>query len=453
MNKLTIILSLCALLCPIFGVSQWPECADAEFTGNSVYDLEVIDENLFITGGFSEINGENLNGLAHWDGTSWGDVPSTSGGLTIVQYGDSLVVGGSFNDQGGVQGCNAIAAFHEEQWHTMGGGIQAPAGDIKGMAIDLNNCLIVVGAFSELGGIEPIQRVAKWDGTQWEDIGGFQGFVGEPETATVFNGDVFVGGAFAFADQDVPSPNLARWDGEQWIAVETGTNGTVKEIYPSEEHGFMYIGGLFSDAAGETAMGIAKFDGTNTSAIAEIGFNNAARSICVYRDQIYAAGAFTELSNGQPMNSIARFDGVSWQPVGGGIGGSVFDMEVYQDELYVAGGLQWAGNESNQVSGVVRWYLHPDSVTWGVPDLIPDFDQKIDQLLVYPNPAEKGQITLESEHSYDLLLIFDQRGTLVVREKRSPSDRYDIADLASGTYQLITVAQGTYVGQTQLVVR
>src|SRR5690606_12136446 len=86
------------------------------------------------------------------------------------------------------------------------------------------------GDITTAGG-EPVNNIARWDGSAWHDVGGGL-------TASVFvlvaamaifdeDGEgplppaLFVGGRFQFAG-GVPVTGIARWDGDQWSEVAGG---------------------------------------------------------------------------------------------------------------------------------------------------------------------------------------------------------------------------------------
>jgi len=66
---------------------------------------------------------------------------------------------------------------------------------------------------------------------------------------------------------------------------------------------------------------------------------------------------------GEPLNSIARFDGAAWLPLGSGVGPATFHpyvtcMAVFEDALVTGGQFLTAGGVS--VQGLARW----DGVAW-----------------------------------------------------------------------------------------
>lgn len=109
--------------------------------------------------------------------------------------------------------------------------------------------------------------------------------------------------------------------------------------------------------AGETAVdNIARWDGVTWSPLG-LGTNEEIHSLAVYEGDLIAAGYFTE-AGGTPAPGIARWDGASWYPLGAGINGYVGALEVCHDFLF-------AGGSFTDASGVpainiARW----DGASW-----------------------------------------------------------------------------------------
>lgn len=107
---------------------------------------------------------------------------------------------------------------------------------------------------------------------------------------------------------------------------------------------------------------------------------------------------------------LAYFDGYHWQevPGAGNIEGWVYELQVYKDELYIGGSFPDIAALGAQ--GVARYYLHPDSVTWGDPDPISIPEYQVKQLILSPNPTSTTftfQTNQPGPHTYS---IFDITG-------------------------------------------
>ena len=266
------------------------------------WDIGVHDGDLYAVGWFTQVGASNAAGVARWDGAAWQDIGAqltggyVTSGLSIGSYDGDLIIGGDFTQAGGVP-ANHIARYDGADWHAMGDGL----GDDYSFIWDLveyNGDLVAVGYFPEFN------HVARWDGTQWSALGtGLSGgTLPEALAATVFEGDLIVAGEFALAG-GAPAFNVARWDGSQWLAMDTGAPG----------HG--------------------------------------VASLAVYNGNLYAGANF--FFSDDPSLRLVMWNGSAWEPVGGGLDGSIGDFQVFKSELVLAGGFATAGGAA--APGLARW--------------------------------------------------------------------------------------------------
>src|SRR6185436_13831417 len=143
----------------------------------------------------------------------------------------------------------------------------------------------------------------------------------------------------------------------------------------------LYVGGLFSTVDGVAASRIAKWDGQNWSPLGSGlpgGYENAD-DLIVHDDglsggpALYMSGAFDSVG-GVPASRVARWDGSNWSALGSGVVADHLCLAVFDEgagigtSLFV-GGVQSAGG--NPVNGIARW----DGSRWsglddGVDDLV-----------------------------------------------------------------------------------
>ena len=71
-----------------------------------------------------------------------------------------------------------------------------------------------------------------------------------------------------------------------------------------------------------------------------------------FGNDIVVGGSFTRIS-GIPLNNIARWDGESWHPLGGGRDQEVTALAVYRGDLYAAGPSQYTG--SGYSPALAKW--------------------------------------------------------------------------------------------------
>jgi trimeric autotransporter adhesin len=181
---------------------------------------------------------------------------------------------------------------------------------------------------------------------------------GRPFAIVRYNGWIYVAGNFSCVSGVSNTKALARWNGTVWDSVGSGVNGTVYDlqVYNNE----LYACGVFDSAGGIAANRIAKWNGTSWSTVPNsyIFGNGWLTRMQFYHGKLYVAGNFSD-SNSFPC-SFACWDGNTWQisPTIGNSGLEIWDMEIYNDELIVAGGFYY-GN-GNPSACIIRW----NDTTW-----------------------------------------------------------------------------------------
>ena len=146
-----------------------------------------------------------------------------------------------------------------------------------------------------------------------------------------------------------------------------GTNGRVKAMveYDDGRGPALYLGGEFTFAGGVRTSRIARWDGETFEDVGG-GIGGEVEALVVYDDgggpALYAAGSFTT-AGGQPAQRIARWDGMSWTALAGGVqDGSVWTLAVHDAG---AGPQLLVGGSFTLVDGVSRSYLARwDGSTW-----------------------------------------------------------------------------------------
>jgi len=169
-----------------------------------------------------------------------------------------------------------------------------------------------------------------------------------------YNGIVYRGGWFS----------LFRWIDDDWEILDIGGDaGTLFVADFATWDGLLALGGHFPTAGGMTVNSVATWDGNQFAALGS-GVDGELRALTVYDGDLIAGGAFDH-AGGIPAHNIARWDGSAWHPLGSGVydavpGGIdwVWDMVVWQGDLYVVGDFTHAGD--SEVSYVARW----DGSTW-----------------------------------------------------------------------------------------
>lgn len=202
------------------------------------------------------------------------------------------------------------------------------------------------GAFTLADG-RSANRVARWDGTAWNEVGG--GVVTAVLAFCVFDDGtgsaLYVGGSFTTAGGQ-PANRIARWDGANWSALGSGLDSSVYALGVFDD-GFgpaLFAGGTLNQAGGQAVGRIARWDGTAWSALGA-GVNNRVEALTVFDDgtgpALYAAGSFFQAGGGLAAPFVARWDGTAWGALGGAITNTVYALCPFDDgsgtALFVGG--------------------------------------------------------------------------------------------------------------------
>ncbi|MGI4866262.1 MAG: T9SS type A sorting domain-containing protein [Janthinobacterium lividum] len=207
-------------------------------------------------------------------------------------------------------------------------------------------------------GTAPAAHIARWNGTSWSTLGAGIGLgVANPTIPEVVNaiavdglGNVYAGGKFTLAG-GVAVSNIARWNGTNWSALGAGLNGEVSAL-AVDGAGNVYAGGKFTTAGGSAAPYAARWNGTSWSALSPtIPYPVTALAVGP-ANALYAAGG-DQLGGAY----VAKWDGTNWQQLGLlGAGLSTEALDLVADNLgnvYVGGIFNTAGGVACQ--NVAKW--------------------------------------------------------------------------------------------------
>lgn len=271
-------------------------------------------------------------------------IPGSSGGVGCSTMWDPdgpgprsplLVVGGSFTIIGNAVASN-IAAYDPQTglWTALGAGMVGP---VDGLAALPNGDLIACGRFTAAGGA-PIAHIARWNGTIWSPLG--SGTNGDVYAVTALpNGDVIAGGPFSQAG-GAPANGIARWNGTHWSALGLGVSGTIY-VLRTMPNGDVLSGGHFFSAGGTAAPCIAKWNGTAWSTLST-GLGGTTSAVVfglgVFPNgDVVAAGTFYT-AGGVAVQNVARWNGVQWSALAGGVGEGAYAAAVLPNgDLLVSG--------------------------------------------------------------------------------------------------------------------
>lgn len=346
------------------------------------------------------IVGSSLPYLNRWNGTTW----TTAGPLgtqsvlvgCMATYGGELVIGGIFDQAGGVP-CKNVARWNGTTWQPLGPGLAGlrGLGGSVGSLLEWNGNLVVTGSFlSPLGG--PELDIARWDGTSWNAMGslpnagrlgvhGTQPVVcsrdatGQPvvvewsgttwaplgstftrltSPATLRGTDTFAGELAVFGDfqyaSGVAAYGVAALGPNGWHALGDGMDGGFGAF--AEHGGDLVAGGSVTSIAGQPIGRVARWDGTAWHALGS-GVDNFVLALCPHLGDVIAGGSFTH-AGGAPADHVARWDGTNWTPLGSGLAGNVLALASIGGDVYAGGDFVSAGGAT--VNHIARW----DGSSW-----------------------------------------------------------------------------------------
>lgn len=287
--------------------------------------------------------------------------------------GPALFVGGHFESAGGLP-ARSIAKWDGSAWHALASGVD---GNIFAMVVfdDGSGPALYVGGVFSHSGAQPISSLAKWDGTSFSPLGSELGGSPRPIVRDLLvyddgSGPALIAGGIFDTAGGQPVGNIAKWDGTTWTPLGSGLAATSSAFvvnalaeYDDGSGRALYVAGAFDSAGGQPALNIAKWDGMAWSALGG-GVDMGPSAMAVFDDgtgpALFIGGGFYYV-DGMFARYLAKWNGSTWAPVPNGFDGMVLDFAVVDDSggrsLYIAGAFF---DTSAYTLGIVRW----DGTTW-----------------------------------------------------------------------------------------
>ena len=287
--------------------------------------LCVFNGELYAGGSFSTAGGIGATGIARWNGTNWSQVGNIEAYIkAMVIYNGELYAGGWFSNLNSTG--TSIAKWNGSSWTAA-----VPENDLYTVSIECmavyNGDLYAAGAYYAIGGggVAEFYRITKWNGSAWSNLltipasYTLDGALGDILSMTVYNNELYIAGTFGMMIDTIPTYQVAKWNGTNWSAVGTGIN---PEAYPfggdsdgsaysfvqslAVYNGALYAGGHFDSCGAVATRNIARWDGTNWSALGQ-GVNGYVYSMIAADTSLYAGGWFNYVNSNLPANKIASW--------------------------------------------------------------------------------------------------------------------------------------------------
>ncbi|MCA9757130.1 MAG: T9SS type A sorting domain-containing protein [Candidatus Eisenbacteria bacterium] len=367
--------------------TDWEDIGAGVIGGAVVYTLHTYNGRVLAAGSVQ-------NGLLEWTGSTWEPFEGfTSSGIVyaLEQVGDSLFVGGYFENANGLDAADSVLLWDGTQWTPLGSGVEYLDGIGLITQFEVFDGQIVATGATSLDD-ERVTAIT-WNGSAWVPfsgpIGGYLPL--SPAALHSFGGELYAGGSFAEASGnlascivrsdggewlglgsggtgvgaivwDVASHNddvivaggmtvagdatargIARWDGLGWSGLGTGLDDRAFALLSlGESDPTLLVGGSFSTAGGLDSPGVASWrDDTGWSAIG--GLEGTVRDLAEWNGEVVAVGTFTVIEDPSVTN-LASWDGQDWAPIGpSSPDGAVTVAAVHAGRLYVGGEFQVIG--------------------------------------------------------------------------------------------------------------
>lgn len=321
--------------------------------------LCIFNDELHVAGFFSTVNGVPASHLAKWNGTSWSALPLEPGApsgwalATLHVYDGRLLIGGNFVPVGGSE--MYLAAWDGVRFEHVGTGNGANQ-RIDGLA-STRWGVLAMGMFEEIGD-SVVDRLALWDGADWQVLGGGV-FPGAVHAAVEFRNELHVGGFFDSIG-GIPANSFAKWAGGEWVALPVSPGSGIGPMVVHEDS--IVLAGLFASPFEYSGQRVLRWNGTAFSSLGPTA-NNSITQLHIHHGAVIAAGEFTTIG-GVTARRIATWNGTTWSPLGTGIRNSgantplIHALATFENDLIVGGLFELAGDVP--VANLARW----DGTQW-----------------------------------------------------------------------------------------
>lgn len=325
---------------------------------------------LIAAGDFKSAQSQPLGGIGRFDGSAWSALQGGTDGsvYALATFDDGsgpvLIAGGRFANAGGVPARN-IARFDGSQWTPMGAGLWGSfSSTVRALEVHSDGSgtwLYAAGSFT-LSGSQPLNLVARWDGSLWQPVGGGLGGSSFATVSALESHDdgsgprLYAGGSI-----NGPGVGIARWDGNLWTDLDFGVTS---QFSPTAEVSALvsfddgsgpalFVGGRFdlAGSAGLSAPNIARWKNNAWSAVGN-GLNAQVSALAIHDPgqgpRLVAGGQFTT-AGGQPAQRLAVLEGNAWQPLAVGQSAAVqclLSVPGPAGAALIAGGQFAAANSS-----------------------------------------------------------------------------------------------------------
>ena len=382
MRKLLIVpISFC-LLVGVLGSDAWAGVNGWDHVGNggsattpsldgSVYALHADGTDLYVGGTFTHAGGVPATHLARWDGSQWSGFTGLNGDVHAIAVANGKVyVGGVFTNAGGDPNADFLAVWNGSNWASFCSSTGGPPITASVQALQvLGNTLYIGGSFANGGGLAAADFLVGCDlttGAASSTVASDGGMTGSVLALTAAGGTLYAGGAFINVGGNLAIDHVGAYDGS-WHSMGTGPSpggGPIDSFVRSlaSDGTNVYVGSDSLNIGGVAAADhVAKWNGSAWSAMGSSYFSTTTfiYALAVSGPFVFAGGSFQNESGDPLADQIVYWDGVSWHHLGSnGAGngpyiGTTDALATVGTRVYTGGNFTSAGGDT-LAEGIAR---------------------------------------------------------------------------------------------------
>jgi hypothetical protein len=325
-----------------------------------------------------------------------------------------------------------VLKFDGANWNPAGGEFNQATPNfcsIKSTIVN-NNKLYAGGQFQDNAGI-PMKNIACYNGIKWDTVG--KGLNGSVCNLAVHNGSVIAVGGFTSSGTNNSVKYIASWNGFNWNPISPSYTFKAGSCGPTYSfNNKLLIGNIWDTINNIPMRGIAAFDGVNFYSMS----NNTITSVSsfwTFNNQLFMSGSTYSINN-----VVLKWNGTTWEQVGGIFDDSVFTLEDFNGELFAGG--RFSSCNGAVATGVART---------NIPISIREYSN-FDGLNYFPNPTH-NHLTISCDNSLSINISNLLGQSLKSFSVAAGTNNLDIGNLSTGIY-LIQFTNGASTKIEKLIV-